>query len=279
LFLTQWTRLQRSQWFDRKKLERLQLKLPKRISQHAYSTVPFYRRLYREASVLPSDLNSLGDLAKLPLVSKENFVAAQLTDRLSSEFSVDECFRRRTSGSTGQPVEILEEPSVYDYMRSYQLRRLSYRYRPWEKFAVLDPRRVERPSKGEALYPFFSRLLIGGGIYSIPMRTGAEQIAALRNLKPSWLGALPSAMRSIANLVESVDNSRLRLRGVLSWGELLDEGTKRSVQTKLGAATFNGYGAVEVANLGGLAWECGRHGFHINTDCVILEFIKDGEPV
>jgi hypothetical protein len=95
-----------------------------------------------------------------------------LTDRLSSDFSEEECFKRRTSGSTGQPVEILE-PAVYEFARAYQLRRiLSYGYRPWEKFVVLDPRRVERPAKGEALNPFFSRLLMGGGVYSVPMRTG-----------------------------------------------------------------------------------------------------------
>jgi phenylacetate-CoA ligase len=71
----------------------------------------------------------------------------------------------------------------------------------------------------------------------------------------------------------------MNLRGILTWGELLDPGTREFLEARFDAEVYDGYGAVEVAPLGGLAWECRSHGFHINADCVILEFLRDGEPV
>ncbi len=280
VFYTQWLKLQRSQWFDRERLECLQLKALRRVVRHAFLTVPFYRELYKTTKIDPLSLRSLRELERLPMVSKEHLRATPIQDRLSSEFSQHECYTRRTSGSTGQPVEILEEPLALDFMRAYQLRRiLSYGFLPWEKIVVLDPRRVDKPAKGHGFRNPLTKMLPGGGLYHVPMGTPREQLDAIRRLRPRGIWALPSAMRSIGSLLSEGDPKQLNLRAILSWGELLDRGTREFVETRYGASIFDGYGAVEVAPLGGLAWECGHHGFHTNADCVVLEFVKDGERV
>jgi phenylacetate-CoA ligase len=213
-------RLRRSQWLRGKSLERLQLKLLRQMVRHAYTTVPFYRNLYRSLSVDPMNLNSLDELTRLPLISKEQLRASPVEERLSSLFSAADCFTRRTSGSTGQPLQILEEPAALEFMRAYQLRRiLSYGFKIWEKIAVLDPRRVDNPAKGSAFRNPLTRILpLGGGLYHIPMRTPIEQMDAIRNLRPRGIWALPSAMRSLGNLIDSNDSKRLNLRAILSWG-------------------------------------------------------------
>ena len=178
-------------------------------------------------------------------------------------------------------VTDIEENAALEHMRAYQLRRiLSYGFNPWERIVVLDPRRVDMPAKGAGFRNPITRILpAGGGLYHVPMRTPSEQLDAIRQLRPRGIWALPSAMRSIGSMLGPNDSSQLNLRAILSWGELLDRGTRQYVEDKFGASIFDGYGAVEVAPLGGLAWECGDHGFHINADCVILEFVKDGERV
>jgi phenylacetate-CoA ligase len=166
-------------------------------------------------------------------------------------------------------------------MRAYQFRRiLSYGFMPWEKIVVLDPRRIEKPAEGVAFRNSVTRMFpSGGGLYHVPMRSPSEQLDAIRKLSPRGIWALPSAMRSLGNLLSAGSSAELNLRAILSWGELLDRGTRQYVESKFGVSIFDGYGAVEVAPLGGLAWECGDRGFHINADCVILEFVKDGERV
>ena len=107
-FVKEWLRLQRTQWFDRKHLEDLQLKALRKIVRNAYSNVPFYRKLYKSNSVDPVNLKSLEDLRILPVVTKDLFRSTSLRDRLSLDFAIGECYKRRTSGSTGEPLEILE---------------------------------------------------------------------------------------------------------------------------------------------------------------------------
>lgn len=169
MFVTQWLRLQRTQWYDRKHLKDLQLKALRSIVRYAYLNVPLYRRLYRSSTANPLNLQSLEDLRKLPVIAKDTFRSTPIRERLSEEFSPSDCFVRRTSGSTGEPLELLEEPAVYNFMRGYQLRRLlSYGFRPWETVATLDPRRVDKPTKARVFNPLSTRLF-RSGIRNVPM--------------------------------------------------------------------------------------------------------------
>jgi len=60
-------------------------------------------------------------------------------------------------------------------------------------------------------------------------------------------------------------------------GSLLDRETRKLLESVFRAKLFDYYG---VAELGCIAWECSTYeGYHINIDTVVVEFIKDGNPV
>lgn len=61
---------------SRKKLKALQLKRLKAIVERAYTENRFYRDLYDEAGVKPSDIRSLEDVQKLPFLEKKTVRAA-----------------------------------------------------------------------------------------------------------------------------------------------------------------------------------------------------------
>ncbi len=54
------------------KLKALQLERLKAIVERAYSQNQFYRDLYDEAGVKPSDIRALEDIQKLPFLEKED---------------------------------------------------------------------------------------------------------------------------------------------------------------------------------------------------------------
>src|SRR5437588_11611771 len=58
------------------KLKTLQLERLKAIVERAYSHNQFYRNLYDEAGVKPSDIKSLEDIQKLPILEKKTVRAA-----------------------------------------------------------------------------------------------------------------------------------------------------------------------------------------------------------
>jgi len=59
-------------------------------------------------------------------------------------------------------------------------------------------------------------------------------------------------------------------------GQVLDVLTRHQIEDHFQAPVFDFYGMMEV---GAMAWECAPHrGFHINTDAVILEIVRNGMP-
>ncbi len=76
-------RAQRVQWRDPVNLRAWQGQRLAALVRHAYATVPFYRRLYDRERVDPAAIHSLGDLARLPVITKAQLQAENEDDLLS----------------------------------------------------------------------------------------------------------------------------------------------------------------------------------------------------
>lgn len=107
--LRDWLWLQRSQWLDTNELTRVQDKMLTAIVTHAFQNVPFYHKLYGAAGVDPNDI-STSTINKLPIITKQQVRDVPLSERTSVKINPSTCFTRTTSGSTGIPVTVLEEP-------------------------------------------------------------------------------------------------------------------------------------------------------------------------
>lgn len=80
----------------------------KAISTHAYSTVPFYKRFYKEHGVNPNSFTCFDDLIELPIITKSDLQNVSLEER-----SVYRKGRSivNTGGSSGHPLEFYIEPN------------------------------------------------------------------------------------------------------------------------------------------------------------------------
>ncbi|POC79019.1 phenylacetate--CoA ligase, partial [Vibrio vulnificus] len=58
------------QFFDRERIEELQLARLQQTVHYAYDRVPLYQRKFDAAGVKPSDLRTLDDLALFPYTTK-----------------------------------------------------------------------------------------------------------------------------------------------------------------------------------------------------------------
>jgi phenylacetate-CoA ligase len=89
------------------------------------------------------------------------------------------------------------------------------------------------------------------------------------------LQGYPSALRTLALFcLESGKPLKPAPRMVFSDSELLTPDTRRLLQKAFGTAVIDIFGTYETDNI---AWQCGRSdGYHIATDCVLLEIIRDG---
>jgi phenylacetate-CoA ligase len=114
--------LQRSQWLDRDSLRRLQEEKLRRLIDHAYRTVPYYRRRFDEAGITPNAIRSLDDLHRIPVTSKADLQHAGPEAITSSACSPDRLVLEHTSGSTGRPFTGRFDPHFVRVRNSLFLR-------------------------------------------------------------------------------------------------------------------------------------------------------------
>lgn len=272
--------LQRSQWFERRRLARIQDVKLKRIVNHAYHNVPFYNNLYRTHGINPINFEGVSDLSKLPRVTRDDLQREPLETRTSTDADLSACMPTITSGTTGSPVQVYDDPFSVPYRDAQNLRLLwAYGLRPYHKLCKMrvgDPTTLKpKPFLSEVgLWGFLRRHSLNEILYDSSLDDAIESIA---NCKPDVIFGMGSYLRVLLERSKPLGRS-LESRIAITTGEVLDRLTRSSIEDGLHAVVYDHYGMEEVG--GSVAWECPTHsGYHINDETVILEFLRDGQPV
>ena len=88
---------------------------------------------------------------------------------------------------------------------------------------------------------------------------------------------MTSDLYRLAQTLRERGDTSLAPKLVVTSAELMDNATRHYINDTLGVALVDFYGSIES---GWIAWECPAHaGYHLNTDCLIVEFLRDGQPV
>lgn len=261
-------------------LTQIQTRRLKSTVKHAFEKVPFYWNRYTKAGVNPNDITNLGSITKLPIIRKEELRATPLNERTASDTSVTSCFSRKTSGSTGSPLETLEDPYSAAFRDAIFLQFLwAYGVRPLDRVCRLIPAPA-RSWRSE------TRLADRSGAWGYFRRTRSRRLSLADDIpthiefflkwKPKALIAPPSYLKALMKLSEEKGRFT-NFELVITSGEILDSSTRERIEDKFQTEVFDYYGTEET---GPLAWECPSHiGYHIGIESSSVEFLRNGEPV
>jgi phenylacetate-CoA ligase len=138
-----WSSLQRSQWFDRLRLAKIQDDNLREIVNYAYHNVPFYSKLYRSHGVDLDGIKHSSDLSKLPVITRSDLQGESLEVRTAKGADLNSCMLRTSSGTTATPIHVLEDTRSISYRDALNLRLLwAYGTKPFHtlcKFRVSNP--------------------------------------------------------------------------------------------------------------------------------------------
>jgi phenylacetate-CoA ligase len=248
-------------------LARLQLRLLRGVLQRAYRDVPLYREKWDKARVHPDDLRSTADLARFPIVEKDDVRDAFPGGIVAAGTDLGRCRIQQTSGSTGQCMEIALDRKSDDArtlftQRVYGLQGFTF----WRKTAYLFA------------YPLpLQRNL---GLYRnrwIDANAKPEAIAeALFAFRPHLLAATPS---DLFDLLEGYpgDLRALGLLAVCAHSEPMSADERSHLAERFGCRITTNYYCNEVW---AIAAECREGTLHQFPDSVVLEIVDDaGRPV
>ncbi len=112
VFKETWERIDEFERADSEKKEEMQLEALRSTLTYAYENVPFYRKRFDEAGLDPYAVNSLRDIEKLPLLEKDEAIAAG--DSIHSTDGSLDFYETFTGGSSGQALRVLlDKKSIY----------------------------------------------------------------------------------------------------------------------------------------------------------------------
>jgi phenylacetate-CoA ligase len=273
-----WIWLQRTQWMRKEQLNSIQCEKLRKTVLDASREVPFYNKLYRQAGVDVDGVVNVGDIRKLPPITQLEFRKTPIQDRTARDADVNSCALGSSSGTTGMPVTVLEDPYSAAYREALMLRFLrAYGVRPWDRIArgryVSAPIHQGRLAEKHGLWRLIRRKYVKQRFFT----DFDDQLQFLTECKADILIAFSSYCRALARHCEN-RGKELNFRLVVTGGDLLDDSTRKLISDRFQAEVFDHYGIEEVG--GSIAWECPTHsGYHINSESLLLEFLRNGEPV
>ncbi len=255
-------RLERQQWLSPERLRELQWRRLGAMVRHAEARSPFYRARFRAAGFSSRNLGSWPDLARIPVTTREDL---QRPEHLVVDGLTPNGMRRsRTTGSTGVPTTTYFDPWAWLVGR-YVLKlraRFACGLRPWDRVAIFQEEPPGRPHTGMA-----------GRRTSFSVHRPPEEILdELHSCDPDVLYGPPSYLTRLARVGASPRSVRL----VFTSAEMLDPGTRRTLEEGFGARVLDVYGCTETKEV---AWECPtREGYHVNAEWLIVEVLDGAGP-
>lgn len=248
---------------------------------HAHGTVPFYRQ--RLAAVVKRHAHGLDMDAwrSIPLLSRRDIQKAG--ERLISR-SIPKDHGRphaiRTSGSTGQPIQVMGTGITTTIFKAMNLRNyLWHRVDFSAKVAAI--RRVKpgfaAPPDGVREYGWAAAYETGPAVILNVTASLDQQLDWLQRESPPYLLSYPSNLAALAHRAEEQGLTMPWLQAVHTIAEVLDPAVREECQRVWGTPVIDMYSANEI---GVIALQCPQHAhYHVVAEGVLVEVLDEsGRP-
>jgi phenylacetate-CoA ligase len=237
--------LEETETWTAAQIAKYQLEQLKKVVLHAYENCPAYRSLFDREGITPADIKSLGEVDKLPFVTKEN-----LRDKLE-EFSCPWPDRKyvTTGGSTGIPFGFYRDDIAFGRelaSKAHQYHRIGWK--EGDRQLVLRGLPIQTPDQ-MTYVPEFGELRCSS-YHLTPAHMETFYLRALE-YRPKWLRCYPSSGHIFARFLNERGWKIPSIEGVLCASENLYEFQRALLQRVFGEKVFSHYGHYELAVLAG----------------------------
>ncbi|MCX7278547.1 MAG: phenylacetate--CoA ligase family protein [Burkholderiales bacterium] len=266
-----------AQWWSSAQLADYQLQRLRAFLAEVAVNVPYYRDLFAATGFDPATVSSVGDLARLPFLTKASIRAN--TDGLRHA-NAQGLTRFNTGGSSGEPLVFFigTKRVSHDVAAKWRATR-------WWGVDIGDPEIVVWGSPIE-LGTQDRVKLVRDTLMRTQLLPAFEMseakldgfIATIRSTRPKMLFGYPSALTLIARHAQkrgiALDDLGIKVAFVTS--ERLYDDQRATIGQTFGCPVANGYGGRDA---GFIAHECPAGGMHITTEDLVVEIINEAGEV
>ncbi|MBN1755630.1 phenylacetate--CoA ligase family protein [bacterium] len=248
-----------------------QLRELRKLLQHCYRTVPYYRESFDNCGFEPGDLKCLEDLRRLPRIDKET-VRLRGSELISSHYTRNRLIHYKTSGTTGTPIDIYADREAiarkYAFIWHFRNMHGVQRGEPYLSFSgrLLVPLRQSAPPFWRENYTDNQTLFSTIHLSENNLFYYVERI----NKKPySYISGYPSAIFLVADYINR-NSIELKYypRVIFPSSETLLPGWREAIEKAFRCPVADLYGQVETVSQ---IVQCENMNYHIQEKFGIVD--------
>lgn len=249
------------------------------LIRHAVATTPYYTRMFAQHGLIADSIQRPADLAKLPVLTR-SLLATHRSELLSNEADRATLQTNRSSGSTGQRAEFVQDLDFRLWMRAHQLRTYGWcsDWQLGEPFVLLWGseiywnlrQSVERWENRLTNRREFNTFHLSPEL----IRRFADELA---RFSPVLVSSYSNALHLVVREFERRPRDLPHLRAVQATSEPFPPELRRRVSEVLGCEVYDKYGMRET-NI--VCHEAPDHsGMLVQSENVVIEILDDdGTP-
>jgi len=273
-------KIRKAQRLNPFKLEELQNRNLRAIVKHAYERVPYYHKLFDSAGIEPDDIRTKKDLVKIPITNRKILQSLPINEKVARGVDIRKCIKGRTSGSTGEPLDVFFSKRELSYRIAMQTRVYGLNLRN-KKVNILDREPVpSKPSPSmifRKVRKYLNYLGLWRRYYFSLFEEPQELVSKLLEIRPDVIETYPSMLKSMSRFMKRENIYGIAPKLIFTEAELLSKRDRKRIETVFYSKITDLYGIVE---FGIVAWECEKHqGYHINSDVILVEAVKNNQHV
>jgi len=257
--------LMESQNWDLGKIKAYQLEKIKELLSHAYDSSQYYREKYDQSNFHPDQVNSLKDLEKIPVITKQEVLDNSHNIQITTLPEKLVC--SKTSGSTGRPFMFYRNKDWDAWHRASVFRGYSWHgVKPWERSGYIWGYTFSSIQRIKII--LLDYLQNQFRLFSFKDSDIDKFLRKLRTA--SYLEGYSSMVYEIAkrfNERKGVEGG-FNLKMIKGTSETILDKYQQEVRKVFGRKMISEYGAAEA---GIIAFECPQGNMHINMETVIVE--------
>lgn len=248
----------------------------RRVLRFAAASVPYYCARFARLGLTVEDVDGPEAFRTFPILTKSD--VRNHAAELCSDWSRSPETRKRTSGSTGVPLEVRLDARGLEWKRACTLRADEWSgWRRGQSVAKVwgNPEYRQHGVKGWLRNRLYDR-----AVHLDTLRMHPDEVrrfaALLHRTRPALLFGHAHSVFLLADAIRRGGWRAYQPRGIITTAMVLHPWQRRKIEAVFGCPVTNRYGCEEVSLI---ACECDVHnGLHVNADSVLVEVLRDGVP-
>ena len=250
----------------------------KKMVHYAY-TVPMYHTKYKQKGITPSDIKGVEDISKLPLITKDDIKNEFPKGVVPPSFVYNQGIVAQTGGTTGRALMVFFDfytiaKAMLAVLRTVQEYGVNWRKTKMSVLVDLSENSFENRYFLQTLFVSLKLFRMHQNIQVFDLFDKPEKvIKELEIFNPEFIIGYPHILIQLAFLKSQGYGKHISPKWIMSGGSCFDTYSKRFVADNFDTQLFDFYAATET---GPIAFECPKGNYHVHSDLVFTEILRNG---